>query len=271
MAFSLNSKVAIDKDRRAYLGSCFPIGSNPLDGLEGNIYRFVYIDWDQPWLNTLTGNKADPDEVENNVAIPEHLKPNFSAIRYNFFPRTHRLVFEITRLDPTTHKPTSFPPVMAEKFFRKLFSDNSIQLAYPDIEITIEQSNETLDEIFSISTLRTLEIFIKRPNPNDGDLEQEIERQLAKERADSLLRIIKAKEDKNGLNPSQRTKVQAKIALANGYVQGSGYDAEGNRREYKTEDKPTIKEGEYNPDGGQGYSRAFTELAEAAAASPEKN
>lgn len=208
----------------------------------------------------LTGKEADPDEIEKNVEIPNHLKPNFCAIRYNFFPKTHKLVFEIERRDPTSNKPTSFSPSMAEKFFRRLFAENAIRKEFPDVELTIEQSSETLDEIFQIHRLRTLQIVIKRPNPNDGEIEEEIERQLEEERVDVLEQEIKSKEDKEGLKPSQRTKVLSNIALSNGYVYGFGHDHEGNRKELKTENKPRVHEGAYRT--GQTYSSAFTELAE---------
>ena len=256
-AFDLKRIIPLDGDRRAYLGSCIPFSSNPADGFEGNIYRFTQINQDQPWLNMLTGNEADPDEVEADVAIPQHLKPNFSAIRYNFFPKKHKLVFEIARRDPTTNKPTNFSPAMAEKFFDRLFSDNSLRTEFADFEITIEQSSETLEEIFSIFHLRDLKILIKKPNPNDGDIEEEIERQLEEENVDSLEQTLKSKDSNEGLKPSQRTKVYAKVALSNGFVFGSGYDEEGDKKEFKTANKPQIYNGEFEPESGVGYGGAF--------------
>lgn len=255
-------------DQKAMIGNCFPIGNNPLDGVQGSIFRFTEIDLDSPWLNTLTGKEISPDEVHDLVAVPESLKPNFSLVWYNFFPRTHKLVFELERNDPVTKKRSTFGAETARKFFQRVFANAKISAQYQQIEVTIVQKTDTLREIFSMPVLRKLDIVINRPNPTDGTFEEMIEQQLESERASKFAQHMESK-DKKGLAPSETTKALAEVALSNGHVEGHVTDPQGVRRKILTIKAPVQEVRMYDPE--QGFGHAFTAAARQIAGSNVKS
>jgi len=252
----LHVDVPMGGDRRARIGTLSAIGADPLDGIQGNIYRYTKIDMNSPWLNTESGKEVDPLNIHELVDIPDNLRPNLSTIWYNFYPRSHRLVFETERNDPHTGKPVSFSPSTAQLFFQKVF--NTLKTDFDTIRVTVVQDHETLETIFSLPYLRKLEIKIERPNPTDGRFAQMMARQLEKENVHDFEQIMVSK-SADGLKPTKRTKGVAKVATTDGYVYAEGNDEEGEKVTLKTTLKPV--EARRYFDGNEGFLAAFFKAA----------
>lgn len=256
---ALNHPIKMGGDHRAVVGTWSPIEENdPIEGIQGYIFRYTEIDMDGAWLDTITKKKIDPEELEKLVKVPENVKPGFSSIWFNFYPKTHRLVFEVETKDYTTGKPASFAPSTAQLFFQRLFNRIIHKTNFTTIKVTIVQSHETLKKIFSLPSLQKLEIVINKPNPNDGTFEEQIARQLHEEKATYFEQLLASK-DASGLKPSERTQALAKVAASNGYVAAKGKTSNGQKVVLKTIEKPVSFISEYDPK--QGLAFAFLEAA----------
>lgn len=250
---ALNVPVSMGGDLRAKLGTWAPINSDPLNGIQGNIFRYSEIDMDSPWLDTEAGKMVDPEELEQRVNVPESLKPSFSTIWFNFYPKTHCIVFEVLKKDYTTGKIYHFAPSTAQLFFQKLFNRVQTKTKFTSIHVTIIQSQETLRKIFSHPRLTSLDIVVDRPNPTDGTVEEEIERQLEEENVTRFEQFMSSSEPE-GLKPSERTKALAQVATSNGYVEAIGQVSKGKKVLFKTIDKPVEDVSYYDPKQGLGAS-----------------
>jgi hypothetical protein len=97
--------------------------------------------------------------------------------------------------------------------------------------------------VLGIPKISTLEIHIKKPNPDDNDLETEdILRELEEQGASKQDIKFTAKSRNSGIKPNHRTRVQAEVAAETGFVRASGKDALENQVTLSTEKYPmTIK------------------------------
>lgn len=256
---ALNFPVKMGGDHRAVVGTWSPIvKDDPIDGIQGYIFRYTELDMDGAWLDMVTRKKIEPEELEELVSVPENFKPGFSSIWFNFYPKTHRLVFEVETKDYTTGKASSFSQSTAQLFFQRLFNRIKDKTRFSSIDVTIVQSHETLRKIFSLPSLQSLEIVINRPNPTDGTFEEQIERQLQEEKTTHFEQLMVSKE-MGGLKPSSRTQALAKVAMSNGYVEAKGKEATGQKVVLKTIEKPVELITSYDPKQGLAY--AFLEAA----------
>ncbi len=203
--------------------------------LYGQILVWAEIDIDGKWLNKTKNKEATPEEKKKVAdALPSDLEPNFRAFNYIFVVDKHRLVLEY-RNELGQH----FGAKRAELFFARLFSSKNLPHDFPAIEVTTIPSDESLDKIFKIARLRSLEIYIKRPNADDltddaGRILGRLEDQGARSQKIELTKAAKVK----SLKPDNGTKKLAQIASVNGHVSGEGKDAAGKKVFESTEKHP---------------------------------
>jgi hypothetical protein len=213
-----------------------PLEDNP-NILVGQILLWAHIDPESPWLNTEKNVEATPDEKRAVVdALPGNLEPNFRPFYYAFVEDKHRLVFE-TRNEFGAH----FSPQRAERMFSKLFG--LLPKNFPaSFDATVIPEADSVEKIFKIPRLFSLEILIKRPNADDlGDEYERILKEMEAEGADRY-KVEKKKASKaETLTPTKGTKAVAESARENGYVIGKGKDANGKKIVESTEKHPKVR------------------------------
>lgn len=238
-AFSLKQIIKLRADDHGMIGwKRFIDPDSPLEGITGEIYKFLQLDPNRPWLNLQEGKEAEPQELED-IQIPEFMKPNMSSFRFAFFPKGHRLFFE------TYSDRNRIGPSLVLTLFEKIFSHPSIRDKYGEVDVFLEPSREKLEEILSIFDLRRLEMRITRPNPDDSfEFEQSVFKRMELESADIYEYNVKGK----GINPSEDTRNLARVAASNGYVKGVGQGQDGKRVDESTQKHPLRDHIEYNSD-----------------------
>jgi hypothetical protein len=207
----------------------------------GEILIWAHIDTESPWLNTDTDKEATDEEMETVVeALPENLEPNFRPFTYILNQSEHIVLFEARN-----EARQRLSPHRAKRMFDRLFEDSPPD--FPEVDVTVIPEEETLEKIFAIKRLRKLEIFIKRPNPDDlGEDYRRIMDGLEEEGARSQ-KIEKVKAAKKPtLTPNADTKRLAEIASTNGYVSGEGKDESGTSVFESTEEHPKIRKLDVN-------------------------
>jgi hypothetical protein len=220
---------------RAKITEPRPIDGRP-DDFYGEILIWAHIDTESPWINKDTDTEASDEDMEAVVAaLPENLEPNFRTFTYVLNQAAHVLVFEC-RNDQSQR----LAPKRAAKLFGMLFE--SLPPDLPEVDITVIPEEESLETILKMKRLRKLEIFIKRPNPDDlGEDFKRIMDSLAEEGARSQ-KIEKVKAAKQpSLTPNEETKRLALIASTNGYVSGEGRDEAGASVFESTEGHPKVR------------------------------
>lgn len=219
----------------AMLGSVQPAkGTSSAQELSGEIYRFVNLDPSQPWFNLETKGIATDADV-GKIKIPEHLLPHLQRIQFVFRPDTHQLWFvsqdRRDRLGPNT----------AELFFQQLFDHVVEDGEFPKVEVTALPDADTLETMLSLSKLEKITIDLKRPNADDGDLEErrllkKLERQNAQRQIIELVAV-----SGQSIHPDADTRTLASVASRNGNVSVVGRDEGGRRVEESTQEKPLVK------------------------------
>lgn len=223
--------VKLRGDTYGMVRSCFPIvEGEPLAGLEGEIIRFLQIGKDEQWFNLDTTEEATKDDL-NEIQIPDHLRPKLRTIRYVFLPKFHRLVFI------TSAPKTGISPKMAQLLIGQFLNHPQLrELGHPDANVTIEQSQSALENIWAMFHLRELVIQFHKPNHDESDLnEAAIFRELDEQHIDSFLSDFKADRGKS-IKPNKRTKLLTQLAASNGYAIGKGNEENGAKSEINTED-----------------------------------
>jgi Domain of unknown function (DUF4747) len=172
----------------------------------GEILIWTHIDTEIPWINKETDTEATVEEMQPVVdALPENLEPNFRPFTYVLNQAEHIVLIEIKN-----ELGQRLSPKRAKRMFDRLFENLSAD--FPEVDVTVIPEEESLERILAIKRLRKLEIFIKRPNPDDL--------------GDDYKRVI--------------------IGSTNGYVSGEGRDESGARVFESTEQHPKIRKFEVN-------------------------
>ncbi|GHB30310.1 hypothetical protein GCM10009038_31350 [Salinicola rhizosphaerae] len=224
-----------------------------MEGYEGELISFVDINPDDPWLNLSSGKTAGEDELRK-LKIPDHLKPGMRRFHFVFFPKTHRLVFESKNTKGETLGPSS-----AQRAFERLLNTEDLNLLFGPIDVIVEPEKNALDEIFKIEKLKSVTIFITRPNGDDtGDAEREIMRRLEKMNAQSTTEVYNARKGES-LKLDEEAKSYAEIGSHNGYVQARGKNSANEPVFESTEQYPMKERG--TVEGDQVHSESFWDKA----------
>lgn len=234
-AYSLHLLVRMGELHGAMLGGLYPVNREcPENGLMGEIYRFVKLDPDEPWFNTETREAATVDEIRN-IHIPRHLLPHLQTIPFAFNPTRHRLWF-------VSHdRKDNLGPSSAVSFFQSLFDHLLTIKEYPSVEVTAIPEANALDRMLSLPTLEKLIINLKRPNPDDGESDEErLLRRLTRQRAKSMKVELVASTNES-IKPDSDTRMLAQVASENGDVSVVARDRAGLRIEESTQERPHIE------------------------------
>lgn len=128
--------------------------------IRGDFYKYIELDSTRDWFNVLNGKPAEERELEA-IRIPEHLKPHFQFVPFIFFSKGHRLVL-VTRDGQDV-----MSSAQALSVLKTIFSSPELVDQFGQIELVIEPARDTLDKILGMHRLRTLEILVTPPNPDD--------------------------------------------------------------------------------------------------------
>ena len=231
--------VKIWGDYAGMLGSCRVEEMNAQNIVIGDFYKFFDLNLDGQWLNTLEEKAAENTELAE-IHIPTHLKPHFEIFPFIFFPNNHRLFFI------TTDQHDNFSPSSAQKLLIGVFDDLKLFREFGEIEVIVEPSTETLEQIFSMPRLKKLYIEVTPPNPDDHEeAEQRLFEKMGIIGADKQTIELVSKKPL-GLKPDPEIKTLAKIAQSNGKVSGHGEDNFGQTINVSTAEHPMKEKVEFN-------------------------
>lgn len=214
------------------LGSLYGVGdATQTNELSGEIYRFVKVDANEPWFNTVTRKQATEKEVQQ-INIPQNLLAHMQKIPFIFFPKEHELWYL------SKDKTGSLSPGVFEKYLQTLFDHVVADQQFPQVDVTALPDKDALDEVFEVPGLHRVELTLKRPNPDDaGDLEAKFEQRLARMNVQSRQEVLTAKKGER-LQPDEQLRAEAEVTARNGSVKGVGVDEHGTPIEATTAMKP---------------------------------
>lgn len=213
-------------------------GVNMINGIKGEILKFSNIDKDYAWVNTDKGAELTPEQTPN---IPNNSSPNGNFFDFVFYPQhkvnNHKLFYISQYWDSVKKKSRSLSPNLVARFFTSIFEGDRYLQNFESIEVTVLPSQSALNEVLSLEIVKTLEIFIKAPNPDDfADIETRILREMEITNVSKKLEIFTY--DGESIEPDEEMKNDAKVASANGYVKVRGKNAEGEVEERSTTNIP---------------------------------
>lgn len=249
MAYRSRKPVYLRGKFKGLIGSHHPINAdNPLDGIQGEIYKFFDLDPDSPWFDLESAKKADQEDV-NQIKIPAKLKPELVLFNYVFFPKVHKLIYE-----SKTTAGKGLSPGSMESMLNNLFSNSRIQEEFGTVEVTAVPRRNSLQTLFKIHRLSSLMIDLRKPNADDfAKLERRFMKRLEDMKARQLREIVVAERGKH-LEPDDEVKQLAEVAKSNGEVIAHGADVNGMPVVKSTKAMPMIEAVSYDPDNSDARS-----------------
>jgi len=242
-------------DNALLLGTCRYLDpSNPLEGVRGDIYKFLKLDSSDAWFNTENMDEATEDEVAE-INIPENLKPHFKRFQYIFFPEGHRFYF-------ISSKPKqSLSPRLVKIFFESVFRREEFA-EFGSLNVTIQPDPNRLDELFAMRNISVIKMEIARPNPDDlEEAEAEILERLNRINAKTeKIEFLAANTE--GLRPDGELRVLAEVANDNGFVYAEGKSADGLKTYMSTKDMPLHITAKYNPNISSEFDALYDKVVE---------
>lgn len=194
----------------------------------GELYRFVDFDPEASWINLDKEEEADKDLIDQ---IPKNVRPGMKRVPFAFFATSQRGLHHRLFVDTS-----STSVYLLRSIWDKLVNGQSDL-----VSVSIIQKPEAIEEVLSMPGLRTLELVIRPPNPDDLEgLEEKMRKRLRKQRAASLTQILKADRTGGHLEPDEETRALAEVARTNGSVRAVGEDEDGHRAEKNTLEHPQI-------------------------------
>jgi len=197
----------------------------------GRIYVWTALDPDSPAINL-----DDLEEVklsDTDISVPDNMGLNGRIFNYVLREKDHKIFFESKnelgkRLSPYR---------LIKPLERLLMPINA--RGELDVKLNVQPEEDALEKVLGIPRIGVLEIHLKKPNPDDNDLDTEaILKELEEQGASKQDIKFTAKSRKKGLKPNHRTKVQCETAAETGYVKASGKDAANQPISLSTEEYP---------------------------------
>lgn len=213
---------------------------DPLAPITGYVYKFLNINTDDPWFD-ISRNKPATDEDVSKVSIPGNLKPNLKFIPYVFLPSTHKLYFV------SKASGDSMAPQTAYRFLSKLVLRKAIIEEFGEVDITTLTDQKKVEDFWKWRVIKSLEIFIQRPNALEHEDEADVLERLDQLKAGSVRSEWKKASDATTLEPDERLKKISAVAADNGEVRIAGNNAEGIPDHASSKDFPMHEPGAYSP------------------------
>jgi hypothetical protein len=205
--------------------------------LYGELYKFLNIDPEQPWLNIADGQPIEVSE-DHPMPVPVHLKPNLRRICFAFFPQNHRFVFDTKSLTPNS----------AKKALDGILSQASITEHFGAVDVEVETSREGMEHILRIARKTKITVDLTVPNPDDlGGLEEEVMARLIGSRVRKE-HLVQSSTHPEGIDPDPYTRAMISLSRSNGKTTVIGLNEEEVRVEESTESHPLTKRFHYDPE-----------------------
>lgn len=242
--FEMRRIVRLGAQHGGMLGRLYREDGPPGEALmRGDLFSFLQWDPKEPWLNLRTGKAAEADDLAE-VNLPENLRPAFKAIPFVFSPKSHKLVFV------SKHGDVTMAPSTAARLLERLIEPLIFKGHFPKVHITPVQDRATLDRVFALPELKTLNITVTRPNPGDDDpqtLVRVFASQLEEQNATEIELNAKAARGQS-LKPTEAVRAVAELAVSgNGRVLAKGKSSEGRTLKIDTADSPLLLVDSFNP------------------------
>ncbi|MBI5843308.1 MAG: DUF4747 family protein [Deltaproteobacteria bacterium] len=205
--------------------------------LHGTICRFLNIDPNEPWFDTKKVKKLDPKDGTFVVPIPENLKPNRRDIVYIFFVDKHRLFIDTDNI--------SIRDAMV--LITRLCANKQIRKKYGEVVVNIESTKEAIDNILKLKSIRKLEIYFAKPNPDDlAEVEKKIMKRLNKQNVKKIDEKL-ITDDEAGIKPDDETQALMYMARSNGKVIATSRE-DSQTMVISTKEHPLIETEFYHPE-----------------------
>ncbi|MEP0190699.1 MAG: DUF4747 family protein [Erythrobacter sp.] len=221
--------------------------------VQGVLTTFTRIDERSDWFDLENLEEASGEKVAQ-ISIPENLFPNPKSFYFLFNIQTHRLHLQTwSRRDTISVRD-------ATKMFSRLFSNPKISSKFGDVKVTMVQSSQSLERIFSIKRISKVTIKIERPNADvfDDGFEERIQQHLAAT-GSRQFEVSYTAERGGNVNVNEDIRMVSNSALANGKVDVEG-QGEAGKEKRSTSDHPEIRQRKYDADD-QTEAQALRDLA----------
>ena len=195
----------------------------------------VELDLDAPLIDRSSYREVGPDDAEVRLS-GQHLY-NGRVFVLTFLEHDHYLFFE-----SKNEFGKNLSPNRAQRFFRRLFSQEVLGSDSPYVDVTVVPEDDTLEMLLGIERLDKVEIFLQKPNPadvNDDEVQgalADLEAQGAKSQFIRLMRAPKV----SSIVLNAQNYIRAKVAQFNGYVKASGKTADGEPFAGSTKQYPKV-------------------------------
>jgi len=146
----------------------------------------------------------------------------------------HRIFFEIKNDIGVSFAPKTFQHIM-DRLFQPTNMDGHLE-----VTVFVQNDLSVLEQILKLPTLKSFEVYVAPPNPDENDPETEkvlnmLDKLNAKEKTTKLTK----KAGRSTLKLDEPTLREARVAgSGNGYVHAKGLDAKKNKADLKTSDHP---------------------------------
>lgn len=210
---------------------------------QGRILIGTQINLEEPAIDFDAEDEVDLENVD--LRAPEGLAFNGRIFFYTLRERDHKLFIECRN---EHGKRLSIG--RAQRFFSALLVPPRLGVNDPVVDVTAVPDDDTVEKILNMSKLRKLEIHQTRPNPDEIDDEvAAVLDELDEERIKKQETKLTAVPGPDGLAPSDRTKLRARVASTNGHVVGKGKDQNGEAVDLSTKSHPKIIRRQVGDDG----------------------
>jgi hypothetical protein len=212
--------------------------------LYGDFYKFLNIDPNDPWFD-VKKKKPATDEDVSEIVIPDNLKPNFSFCPYVFDLKNHRLYFIVK-----SGQGVSAPLVRVKRLIEYLSNSQQIIDRFKTVNVSIIKDKQKVSELLAWNVIRTLEIYIERPNSDEGGDEKKALNKLNSMGANSERTVWRKARDVKSIVIDDETRRLANVAADNGVVKVTGRNRAGLPDRASSESYPMHSRATYDPDTG---------------------
>lgn len=182
----------------------------------GRILVWTDLDPNDPAIDKEKAEEVPLEETE--ITVPIAFGINGRTFFYALREKDHKFFYEAKN-----EEGKQLSPYYLKKILDKLFGG----MRNTRVEVTVEPEDDALDKILAIPVLKTLEIHIAPPNPDDNEADMaQVLKEMEAENVSQIDIKLRKKRGKNGIKPSKRRLAQARVAASNGHVKATGMTAD---------------------------------------------
>ncbi len=226
--------------------------------IQGTIARFTRIDPEMPWFNDENLSKAE-EKDRRAIVIPRNLNPNYKTAYYAFDTQQHKLYVEVYGQGVTVSTK------QIEILLKKLAEDKSIVEQFDTVGVSVIQTGEAIEEVESLSYLKTLLIDYQQPNDDDHDrFDAVFANKMRAVNARSAVLSLEAGKDV-GIIIDPPLRRLAVSALKHGKIIATGLNILGKFVRLSSQDHPETHTERYDPDlltDRQAFNRVVRRLSD---------